>query len=666
MNVLYILDKKLNSTNLKRTLNSVEQDSVYVCPISVDFNDYAPETLGIELKKIDFQKIFKDNSFKYRQQFVNFIYDYSTKRRFEGKNMRELFKLPGQNASAWWFSLVAEKNTTKTDSYANFIRLLSILEIVSKNGVKKIIIDIDNVDLHIAIKDNLSNLKIVSITKCARKQTARKIMLAFILMLRLAARKTASLIFMADNKQRMARMRRSEYIMITYFPYFNKDEYAKGEYVDLFYEPLQNALKNDGIKYSWLAINCSIGNIPWAKGLQLGNSLGRMDENLLFVEEFIGFKDIVKIFLSYIAISARFMFNLQKIRETFLFGEDKLKIWQLFSNEFYSSFLGEVLIDGLYNYYSFKQLSKHCNDQAKILYYMENHAWEKALNSVFLEAGTGAKTIGIQHASVPLLLLNHFENNHDLKGKDCIQKMPKPDYLACVGKIMMNLFKNQGWPNNELFILGGLRYKYLSCIMEHLIPWQNREHRIIVALTIEPAESKEILCYVGKAFSHKSNDYKILLKSHYAGWPLERLLKESGCETGQDIFEIVDTPINELLKTAKILITAGSTTAIEALACGCCVIIPELSVLDVSPITGFTDLGIYVNSPKELRETAEKILLSSESAYDKEESKQFVANYFEKMKTDAEYLEKINELFEKRNCQQNAARCITKVACAND
>jgi hypothetical protein len=273
-----------------------------------------------------------------------------------------------------------------------------------------------------------------------------------------------------------------------------------------------------------------------------------------------------------------------------------------------------------------------------IAYYMENQAWEKALVIAASEKA-GLTVVGIQHSTVPLLAMSHFNHPDELGDGNWLKYVPRPAYLACVGSAMIRLFGKSGWEKERLFILGGLRYKYISQYLEQGISWGSKVNRIVVALSIIPEESLEILWYVYHALKGLKN-CEVLIKPHYAlDWP--KFLSKARYILDDPCFTVTKAPISDLLPSSKILIVAGSTVAIEGVACQNVVIVPRLTkVVDMNPLTGITELVEYVNTPDQLRKRATEILAGADYAVMSDRYHKFVSDYFEPADSDGIYWER--------------------------
>ena len=224
--------------------------------------------------------------------------------------------------------------------------------------------------------------------------------------------------------------------------------------------------------------------------------------------------------------------------------------------------------------------------------------------------------------------------------------MPKPDFLGCVGKIPFELFKKSGWDEKKLFILGAIRHQYLKDYLKKEISWEEKENKVVVALSIMPEESKEILLYIYQAFNNSSG-YKVIIKGH-PDLKTEELINSLNLNFDDKVFKVAKTSLSKLLPKAKCLIVTESSATLEGLTFGCTIIVPKLSgIVDMNPLSGISNLPIFVESPEELREVADEIIKREESPYPYESGERLLTEYFDFPDADEEFLERFQSFVSK-------------------
>ena len=649
-NTLYIFDEQAKS---KKFLDNCHGRSgkVFLCPITSNQEKIASvleklqSMISFQTMLIPFVRYFNKKAFSIRDDYIKFISDIGNAQIDGRKNLKEYFRCPFEQFSTWWFSLISEKNPLKSKSYHRLVTLLTILDLKNRHSCEEICLDINSKELTLCVINNANGKFTCSdLHGHALEPGIIYLLSHFIRTARDIAFTLRRVIFtkkvMRGLDNRNIILRNSEYLLITYFPLLSKKSAMKKRFVNKYYEPLQKALeKNYKGRFSWLGLDVTPAGLMWRDGIMLGRKVNEWDNCFFFCKEFLRAIDLLTIPIQYGYLSMKFLIKAHFLSGIFRHGVKKIDIWPLFRDDCHSSFCGWILIEGLLYYRIFTRALKKLKANSTVLYIAENLLWEKALN-IAARKRCQIKTIGIQHTTVPLLLLNYFNDRTELQNENYIQSLPRPDYLGCTGNIPARLFLESGWGKNRVFVLGALRAQYLKHELERPVPWSRRKNKVIVALSIKPEESMEVLHYVRQAFTH-CTDYEIIIKGH-PFLALSELLISSNIKLDRNIFRIVETSLVELLPEAKALIVTGSSSALESIAHQCPVIIPRLSrVVDMNPLSGISSLGIYVESPKELKDAVDKIMQKGESPLSYSDCKTLVEDYWEFPDSATDFLRRI-------------------------
>jgi len=381
-------------------------------------------------------------------------------------------------------------------------------------------------------------------------------------------------------------------------------------------------------EFAWIAIAVCRSGLKIKEISILGRQANKFGQTLFFPEEWIGLRNILWGVVVQTYLSIKFLIKAKSIAKIFRFSHNskKLIIWPLFKKDWYESFCGRILMNGIFNYEAFNEMNNDLSSSGALLtYLMENHAWEKALN-IALRQKKHFTVIGIQHSIMPLLMLNYFNHPDELCSEDNIHGVPRPDYLGCVGEITTDLLRQSGWEEERTFVWGAIRFQHFPEDLDQTVNWCDRKKEIVVALSINPNESAELLGYIRQAFSQCSG-FRVLIKPH-PFLSLDRLLESLDIELNPAIFEIVDVSLNKLFNHAKAAIICESSASLESIACGCPVVIPRLiSTIDLSPLSGLSNLAMYVDDTKQLRRTIEEIINKKSSPLSLKQRDDFIHKY---------------------------------------
>lgn len=641
MNILYLFDDSAHIRgkaflSLKRS----NAKKLFIAPLTIreehrnsiiqNIRNIVP---GAEVGVLDFSDDFNERALSEKDTYVKFISDFADSKIFQTQNVKEYFAFPFKKFSIWWLSLIAEKNTSKSDSYHRLVKFLTILNIRERYNCERIWLDISDDAIVTLVKRYFRNSTVrISNLRCYCLK-AKDLFLPPLVFTkglcflgRLILKAAYIKIIMRSIKGRKDAIKKSEFLFITYFPLFDKEAFENNKFIDKYFESLQIALEENQKRFSWLAFIGDYREYSFKEIINIGKLINN-NRCLFFCEEWFSLRDLFTVFFVYIYTAIKYIFGKSRLSHNFRYPGIDIELWPLFRCDWLNSFVGSYLISGLAHYTIFRNISKMLESNSTILYPAEMHSWEKALNAAFRQVEE-LRTVGVQHSIVPLLLLNYFNNKSDLMAGDNIQKMPRPTYLGCVGKIPLRLFKDMGWPEEEIFLLGPLRFQSLKNNFSRRIKWRDRENILVVALPILSSESLEILQYIYYAFRKHCN-YKILIKWHPA-CPVKNIIGRLGFDLSRTKFHITERSLNEILPSAKVSVVTESTSALEAFIYECPVIIPKLiNIVDKSPLTGVTDLGIYVDNPTGLRYTTDSIMESRDNPIISKRYHDFVNEYFE-------------------------------------
>lgn len=655
-NILYIFDQQ---SIPQKILNSprLDQSRILVTPLTADEEKISQveQTLRsaahLEFRTIPFVANFNRKGYETKDGFVKFIADFSRRNCGGGENLKEYFKFPFSNFSTWWFSLIAEKNTLKTDSFHTLVILLTLKDLFRDYDCREVWIDIADFELAAAIKDNAGCLKIFcrNLSKGKGKSELEGIFTALTFALKyflvFLGRSIFTKCYMFGLSGRKEALKKCKYLLVTYFPNFDELQLKQGRFVNKYYGPLQRAIEQKYRQgFAWLAITVANDKYSWSESRALGRRINESGNQFIFSEEWLGAFDWLKVSLLFVYFSIKYFLRIPWLLKNFIYPEGGLNIWRLFKGDWHNSFCGYSLIEGLLYYQIFRNVSKHLAQRANVIYFAEMHCWEKALN-IALGMNGKIKTVGIQHTIVPLMLLGYFHDRAELDDGDYIQTLPRPNYLACAGETTAKLFRDTGWKKDRVFSWGALRFQHFQHHLKHTVSWEKRKNRVVIALSILPEESKEILLYVHQAFKAAAG-FEIFIKSH-PNLPIEELTHRLGLEFNQPTFTICSIPLEELLPDAKAVIVTVSSASLAAIACGCPVIIPRLpGIIDMNPLSGLSQLPIYVESPRQMRDVVEKILRKKEFPLSISQCRDFIFNYCNLLDSDDDFLRKLEQLEE--------------------
>ena len=318
-----------------------------------------------------------------------------------------------------------------------------------------------------------------------------------------------------------------------------------------------------------------------------------VNSDTLIIDEFLYLHDFLFVALKQIRTMLFFLLYRGKLKKSLnkeVFKTHRKDIWR--------SFVGDVLVDGLFYERMFHNMAVALPEVKKVLYVYEGRAWEKALCIAFDDR----KKIGIL-CSAPTkgILAFHYHPRE-------VAIMPCPDYIGAMGGIA----KKEMMQCSKVFtfVLGTARYNHLQQWMKEK-PTRERDY-VLVVLGSNKEQNAEIMDFVNRCVI----DVGVLIKPH-PDVSIHDITITDYMVTSKDL--------EWCLKRSQAIVAYDSMVSLEALALGVLTIVPELkSFADTNPLTDITSLVFHANSKDEV----DDILQSKIKTFRRSDCRRFVNDYF--------------------------------------
>jgi surface carbohydrate biosynthesis protein (TIGR04326 family) len=558
--------------------------------------------------------------------------------RIGSKSLKEWLVLPGSNVSTWWFSLLSEKNTLKTDVFLKIAQLKAIRNILREGVYDNCCISVSDGRLvkgilTVARRASKRQYIIGSLGPDSIKQRLKyfqqklgflgMFFSGFYNLFRFYWQGTEARRYLGNLKKRMPTV--DSLLFVTYFPAVEESVSSRGVFKNKYAMHLQDKFREWNCEVVWLLMYVSIDKYTFKDALKMAKRFVKNGEKLFMMEEFISFRIVLQtsiIWLWQIVLSFvmyRRVKNSKLTNEPFIY-----ECAPLLKSLWYESFCGYVGLSGILYYLTYSEMFKKFANITDCLYYCEMHAWEKGLNAARNKAKPGVRTIGFVHASVPKNYFPYFYDRSEIRANGNSMSMPLPDIIACNGEIVRLMLEESGYDN--LVTVEAVRHLHIERVPSK---WQKKTEGkpvLLVAGSIDRNESKALVSFVHSAFPN-STEIEILFQSHPA-LPLDGIFTEYGIDLDELGYKITGGSIERSLGKAWVVFVAGSTVAIEALAYGCGVFVPILpdSIL-VNPLEGFDEYFDSVRSPSELVKGI-KSAISKDTSRDRDKAAKFVKQYW--------------------------------------
>ncbi len=566
--------------------------------------------------------------------YLRFIAQLPHRIRHEGRDLKEIFALD-DHASVWWFSLIAEKNPYKSDSFNTLVQLESVIRIIKEKKADRLIFGCRNSKLYHALreyaKSNAIDLRIISaktpggmrekILGCQKWPLLQSFGRLLYFMIKYFIR--TAFIYARLRRYKREVKTGDPLLAILYYPAFDMDMAEKGIFKNKQYAGLQDSLESEGRGITWLALYTPKDSLTLQESLGYAERFIRAGQSLFFLEEFnspaVQFKSILSIFRT----AVNFL-NIEKtIVAAHTFGE--YNFYSIFKNDWYASFAGHVGYAGISQYHIFRRVLEIFQAK-KCLYFCEMQAWEKALVSARNSLNCRTSIFGYQSGTVSEMLLMYFNDPEEVADRGRYA-LPRPDKILCNGRVPYQYLKRSGWRDEDIMIVEAVRYNYLRKHVNNLSPHDQRS--VMVILSIHPEESSSILTMAYKALKDIEG-IKLLVRPH-PFLPFKKVLALSGMNREDPLLDLVTGPVEDVLSKSKIVICGESSMCIEALTFGSIVVVVDVPEwINMSPFKDFKSKQIVrVGSPDELRRVViDNLHITEDAKNESSEVKRVLDEFF--------------------------------------
>jgi len=629
MTSLLIFDECIKLNNL--TFSFIKDKKLLLFPLTSNkgiINDILQKCTysDLEVEVLETSRIINQTAHTIREKYLEFIANIANDIRIGNENLKEFFVHPDGGISMWWMSLVAEKNTFKSDSFTRLVQFYSIADSVHAHEINKVIVSSKSKNLNNSIIEFCEKNKIefIMAPQLRVKRSYKEFFSGNISFLLFFFIKWIYIKIILGKRRNILPSKNSKNVLcITYYPNIDTALAEKGIFKNKFYSSLQEEFEKNGKnKIIWVAIYVQRNDLSFHKGLKYAKLLIKNNYFFSYIDEFLTFFSFLKVFFNSIRFCRRFKKIERQLPAGHLFNKD-LQVYSIFSEDWNNSFCGRICIENLLYLEAFKNMYKRLNNVDIGIYFYENHAWEKAMISAKNHTGSGIKMLAYQHSTFPRFLLNYFNHPSEIKDKKNYS-IPKPDMILCNGNIPYCYFKESGWEDENLSIVEAIRFDYLTKILNR--KWDGKKNILLVAFSISIEESSALLTIVHDALKNEKN-LTVWLKPH-PFLSFKSVLDKTGTLIN-DHFIIKNDPLEDLLPNVKGVIINESSAAIEALAYGCRIYsinMPEM--VNMSQLRNIrSNLVKIVNSPDELRTSIRELVETIEKV-DYEESNNLVHRFF--------------------------------------
>ena len=572
MKLLLIFDSYVKTKDLSRLFRGNNFSVVDLFPLTQDLNILKEIKEVIDSQGI--KSVCSINTAKIIDEQVDYLQKGICKwsadigeSRVKSKKVKQWFLLPGQGVSTWWFSLLSEKNTLKTNAFMQIAQVHAVQTVLNMRTYDQCVIAVLDKNLAKSLNNVVSKFnihaKIIAVVFSKNMQTFKKIvfgnlgvlgefLLGMLTLIRTFIRGHTVRLHFGSRSNRLPKS--NSILFVSYFPSIDKCAAQEGVLRNKYALGLQDKLMEMGMPISWLFMCVPLNGHNFNDAVRMASTFVKNGESLFILEDYLTFRDTIKTFLLWLRQIVLSSFIFGSLKRNYLLSDPVGDVCEpIITSLWNTSFCGPNGIRGIFYYFIFKQVFKEIPYIKNCLYYCEMHAWEKALNAARKQESPNIRTIGFLHNTVPKNYYNYFYDPKEILLKGEITDLPLPDVLACNGEIPFNLMAKQRYPN--LSKVEAIRHlyinKYLSCVKSaNDIDVYNNIPVLLVAGSIDRTETASLILLLNAAFPREQH-FRIWLKGHPA-MPIEAILKSLNIDSRKCGYEIKNNPIETLLNNVAI------------------------------------------------------------------------------------------------------------------
>ena len=536
-----------------------------------------------------------------------------------GKTVKEWMLLPGLDVSAWWFGLLAERDTGRYDFFLKIAQAKAIEEILQQGVYDRMLTAVSSRVLRETLMNLADNIGVQAtmLRTPSNQSIGRRIRdffenggfaCAIVLGLaKFAKFMTLSALARCILGSRSRQLQNGRSILfVTYFPLVDKADAERGVFTNRYAGPLQDMLRKMGKNVCWLLMTLPLEGYSFCRSVALAKRLIAGGERMHLLEEYLLFRDgftALGLWFRQLFVAKRLY---RHILDKFLLaGPVGRECGPVVASLWNTSFYGLVGMGSILYALAYRRAFAELKNPTHCIYYAEMHAWERALNAGRRSVAPGVKTIGYQHAIAPKNFFNYFCDPRESVQKSMVTDLPLPHIFACCGDILREQFESCGYPN--LRMVEAVRYLYLEKLLSSPVPRKAARPLLLVAGSIDYNENLSLLSMLYEAFP-RADHFDIVCKGHPA-LPLKEIFRELGIDPVIAGYTVQEGDLSERLEGAWAVFVASSTVSIEALAFGCEVIVPIFpNTIMMNPVADFDGYCHLVTSAGDLVKAMEQII----------------------------------------------------------
>lgn len=549
--------------------------------------------------------------------------------------VRTALRIGRTNASAWWFSLLSEKNPFKSDLYIYAARAAAIRELLASSVYDSCHVICRDTSLATAVfrcaaeygvscrihstpTDSLHK----RIANTIRESPLVHMLLGFAVILRFFFQGIQARFVLPPRANRLPTP--GDILFVSYSPALAAG--TGDEFSNRFYAPLQKALQHDNAPISWLHMHVKLGCKTYRQSLQEAKAMAAAGRRVSMLQEHLGPRDISVVLGRWLLLAFKGLLLARRVVRAAQSQPFDHMSRHLLRRDWLLSTAGKAGAEGILFHAAYDRMFRQLPGKVTILYCLEMHAWEKALVSAARQH-RNIRTIGFQHAAFSRNYFHFYQSPETGRMARTPLHLPLPDQIAASGE--HSKAELASWCPLGVEEVESIRTLYVNSLLssaETPCSAGGTLPALLLAGSIDAAENAIMLGMALEAA--RGNRIHLLLKSHPL-CPLERIMKNARVDTSSTFMTILTGTLPEALMQADTVMVPTSTASIEALAFGCRVILPLApDTLFMNPLIDFPEHFTVARNGKDLLAIMQTEYTAEQRWRNVRNSGDFIRNYW--------------------------------------
>ncbi len=312
--------------------------------------------------------------------------------------------------------------------------------------------------------------------------------------------------------------------LVTYAPPFTQD--AQGHFVSSYWQDLQEYVREKFVRQRkmslhWLCIRMRKEDMALRLALKNKDALQNkahkegLQEYFYFTEEFLGYKDVCRVFGQFVRMAWRSFFLEKTLKEHCHMQNLGFNYWPFTQYVWRESLRGWRGLERLLQQKSLQNYVQVMGAQAWTLFPQENCPWERMLISAVKKAQAGP-IYGVQHSCVRPTDFRYFEDArfYALAKKHHLL----PDAFLVNGDMAYAEYEAQHMPPKLLHKVEALRYAYLEDLQKEFatMPAPQTYKHLYILMSFFLVEAQEQLRLLADFLQNNKNaaQWQVYIKPH--------------------------------------------------------------------------------------------------------------------------------------------------------